>query len=406
MIAATDELRALVGAWAAPPRKRKPARGSKKANDSGDYASAQRLAKLAAGVAVDDALIEALGRASETYADDRDIRRAHVRALADADRIGEAIAEFEERLQHNADDADDLVDVASLYERASRIDLAIDRLRRAVDIFVAAQDIDRAIPAARRLIALEPRSLESATDLVALLRRRDPALLVEGVEHLADVYRERGKLGQEAAACRELIELRPKRRDVRERLVALYVQILEIDPSDETAWEGLSVADAAAAARLRERLLPEQEIAPAEPAHATAAHSHQGYAMRKARELIDAGDLAGATLCLERVVRTDPQPQHRLLLARCYRGIKRDDLAAEQALRAIAQSQASHEEDAVDEALVWLCEALPSSRGPLADALFLNHRPESADNLYEELRSLWDEADEEARRLEESEGSA
>ena len=406
MIVSTDELRALVGAWAAPPRKRKPSRGSKKGNDAGDHASAQRLAKLAAGVPVDDALIEALGRASETYADDRDIRRAHVRALADAGRIGEAIAEFEERLQHNADDADDLVDVASLYERAGRVDLAIDRLRRAVDLFVAAQDIDRAIPAARRLIALEPRSLESATDLVALLRRRDPALLVEGVEHLADVYRERGKLGQEAAACRELIELRPKRHDVRERLVALYVQILEIDPSDETAWEGLSVADAAAAERLRERLLPEQEIAPAEPAHATAAHSHQGYAMRKARELIDAGDLAGATLCLERVVRTDPQPQHRLLLARCYRGIKREDLAAEQALRAIAQAQASHEEDAADQALAWLCEALPASRGPLADALFLNHRPESADSLYEELRSVWDEADEEARRLEESEGSA
>src|SRR5215472_10518869 len=133
MIASTDELRALVGAWAAPPRKKKAARGSKKTNGADDHASAQRLAELSAGVKVDDTLIEALGRASQTYADDRDIRRAHVRVLADAGRIGEAIAEFEERLQHNADDAGDLVDVASLYERANRIDLAIDRLRRAVD---------------------------------------------------------------------------------------------------------------------------------------------------------------------------------------------------------------------------------------------------------------------------------
>ncbi|HZW73605.1 MAG TPA: hypothetical protein VFF43_08645, partial [Caldimonas sp.] len=113
------------------------------------------------------------------------------------------------------------------------------------------------------------------------------------MEHLADVYRERGKLGQEAAARRELIELHPTRDDVRERLVALYVQILEIDPSDETAWNGLSFADAAEADRLRARLLPDQEIAAVEQP-AAATHSHKDYAMRKAHELIDAGDLAGA----------------------------------------------------------------------------------------------------------------
>lgn len=390
-----DELGALVTAWAPAPKKRAKPAGKAKSN-AARHESARRLAELAGGADPSGALVDALDAASQAFPDDAAIRRALCRALADAGRIGEAIAEYEERLQTHADEVDDLIDVSSLYERTARADLAVDRLRRAVDQLVAAGDLAKAIPAAKRLIDLEPMSLETATDLVSLLRAHDPALLADGIEHLADVYRTRGKLGQEAAACCELLSLAPDRSDVKERLASIYTRILDVDPDDGDAWFGLAAVDAPLAEQLRVIL------APAEPAEArpeqniTPIEQHQTYAMRKAHELIDAGDMAGASLCLERVVRTNPLPRHRLLLGQCYRECHKDEQAAEQGLRALAAAHANQDDDTAERALRWVTEPMPDARGPLADTLFLNHRPVSADALYEELRSLWDEAAEAA----------
>lgn len=388
-----DEVGALVSEWRPAPKKRgRPVSKTKAKPSAARHDSARRLAELAASAAADDALVDALEAASLAFPDDAAIRRAHCRALAEAGRIGEAIAEFEERLQAHPEEAGDLIDVSALYERTGRQDLAVDRLRRAVDRFVADGDLARAIPAAKRLIELEPLSLETATDLVSILRAHDPALLVEGIEHLADVYRTRGKLGQEAAACCELLSLSPDRRDVKDRLASIYTRILDVDPDDGDAWVGLAAVDAPLAEQLRVILAPQEAPGTRTDHNITPIEQHQTYAMRKAHELIEAGDLAGASLCLERVIRTNPSPSNRLLLARCYRECHKDDLAAEQALRALAAAQAAQDYDEAEEALCWACEALPAAKGPLADAIFLNHRPESADALYEELRSLWDDA--------------
>ena len=386
-----SDLQTVVAAWRPAPKKRGKAPAKSKATTS-RLESARKLAELSAAATPDDQLIDALEAASEAFPDEKDIRRAHCRALADAGRIGEAIAEFEERLQSHPDEAEDLIDVSALYERTQRGDLAVDRLRRAVDQLVAAGDLARAIPAAKRLIGLEPSSLETATDLVTLLRAHDPKLLVEGIEHLADLYRTRGKLGQEAAACCELLSLAPDRADVRDRLASIYTRILDVDPDDGDAWVGLAAIDEPLAEQLRVILAPAEAAATRTEQNITPIEQHQTYAMRKARELMDAGDMAGAALCLERVVRTNPQPGHRLLLGRCYRECHKEEAAAEQGLRALADAQAAGHDDLADEALAWVCEPIQSAKGPLTDALFLNHRPGSADVLYEELRSLWDEA--------------
>ena len=384
------DLKTVVAAWRPAPKKRGKATAKAKSTAS-RLESALRLAELSAGAQPSDELIDALEAAAEAYPDEKDIRRAHGRVLCEAGRVSEAIAELEERLQAHPEDTDDLIDVSELYERTQRPDLAFDRLRRAVDQLVASGDLARAIPAAKRLIELEPLSLETAADLVSLLRAHDPKLLVEGIEHLADIYRTRGKLGQEAAACCELLSLAPERRDIKDRLASIYTRILDVDPDDGDAWVGLAAIDEPLAEQLRVIL------APAEPADArpepniTPIEQHQTYAMRKARELIEAGDMAGAALCLERVLRTNPSPRNRLLLGKCYRESHRDENAAEQGLRALADAQVAGDFDLAEEALQWVCDALPALKGPLADAVFLNHRPESADALYEELRSLWDE---------------
>jgi tetratricopeptide (TPR) repeat protein len=384
------DLQTVVAAWKPAPKKRGKATAKSKSTAS-RLESARKLAQLSIDAQPSDELIDALEAAAEAYPDEKEIRRAHGRALCEAGRIGEAIAELEERLQAHPEDTDDLIDVSELYERTKRPDLAVDRLRRAVDQLVAAGDLARAIPAAKRLIDLEPLSLETASDLVSLLRAHDPKLLVEGIEHLADIYRTRGKLGQEAAACCELLSLAPDRGDVKDRLASIYTRILDVDPDDGDAWVGLAAIDEPLAEQLRVIL------APAEPAdgrpdqNITPIEQHQTYAMRKARELIDAGDMAGAALCLERVVRTNPSPGNRLLLGRCYRDCHKDEAAVEQGLRALADAHVAGDFDLADQALQWVCDAVPGVKGPLADAVFLNHRPVSADALYEELRSLWDE---------------
>ena len=393
----SDELRALIDEWRGPARKRRLF-SSKSKNTAVRLNAARRLAELASDAVADDALVDALERAAAECGDDRTIRRAYSRALSACGRIGEAIGELEERLEAQADDAQDLVDVSALYERAGRHDLAVDRLRRAVDIHIATDDLDAAVGAARRMIALEPSSLETASDVVAILRSRDPAVLAEGIEHLADVYRERGKLGQEAGACSELLALRPERQDVRDRLSSIYTRILEVDPDDQDAWIGLAAIDEPLAGQLRVLLDPEPHAAQSSGAGVvTSIEIHKVYAIRKAQELMDAGDVIGASLCLERAVQTNPDPRVRLKLARCYEALHRETDAGLEGLRALAIAHAVGDHDAADESLEWLAGLCPAAQDPLADAVFLNHRPESADVLYEELLELWDRAPKNAR---------
>ncbi len=398
MTAAQAELSELVARWR--PAARNGTFFKKKAKKRpDDLAGAQRLATLASEAnASSEDVIEALEHACRAFDQDRSIRIAYAQALADGGRIGDAIAEFEERLQSSPDDASSLLDVASLYERAGRNDLAVDRLRRAVDALVASGDVDGAIGAARRLIALEPGSLEDAADLVALLRTGDAPLLAEGLEHLADVYRERGKLGQEASACAELFSLRPERVDIRSRLSSIYTRILEVDPDDPDAWIGLAAVDENLADQLRVLLESEQTMGVAQTPAPTAADAAGGngqrvdYALRKARELMAEGDIAGASLCLERAVKTSDNAEHRLELARCYLLLHRDDEARSQGLRALADAHVGHHESLVEAILTWSADGMPFAKDALEEALFLNHRPESADTLYEELAAICEAA--------------
>jgi tetratricopeptide (TPR) repeat protein len=390
-----DELRSLVELFNAPKRK-KGLFSRKNAGASARLTSAKRLAHFAATGNPEAAALDALDAAVKEFPDESEVRLAFAGSLAAAGRHGDAIAEFEEHLRAHPEDSAALSAVARLYEQTGREDSAVERLHRAVDAYVKSGDLDAAVGAARRLISLEPTSLARASELVSMLKEREPALLVDALEHLANVYRDREKLGQEADACSDLIALAPERHDVRSRLAAIYARIVEVDPEDDDAWTGLANADPDLSQRLRDRLRPADRARGGEPQEAATSASpelHVAYAARKARELMDAGDVAGASLCLERALKGVSDPGTQLVLAQCYQALHRGPEAVRAALRSVASACADGDDLAADAALGWLASIRPGAEGPLSDAVFLNHRPESADTLYEELLQSWDEVE-------------
>jgi tetratricopeptide (TPR) repeat protein len=350
-----------------------------------------RLAALSEGAQPTDDLLSALGNASAEYADEPEVRLAHARSLAAAGREPDAIAEFEEGLRLAPGDAPSLSAVAELFHRSGRLDLAVERLTRAVDIYVAAGALTQAVEAAKRLISLEPESLDHAKGLVALLRAQDPALLIEALEHLANVYRERGKLGQEADACRELLTIDPDRAAVKRRLADIYVRILEVDPEDADTWFGLATIDEEAAQRLSVNIGRNDYQTPI-ALDDSAQSTHDSYVLRKAQELIDAGDLSGASLCLERAVMTNDKSSIHLRLARCYHSLHRDGDAVRAGIGALTAAHRDGDEQAIEAVLTWLAALWPQAQAEYFALAVLNERPEAADNLSDELFQRWNDA--------------
>lgn len=388
-----SELQEAIAGLRKPKRKGGLFRnGKKSAAGNARLELAHRFASLAVASASEADVVETLGKIVEEFPADRLIGLSYARTLAEAGRLADAIAEYEERLQTTADDAVDLYEVALLHERSGRSDLAIDRLRRAVDSCVASGDLDAAVVAARRLIELEPESLERASDLVSILRAREPAMLADALEHLADVYQERGKIGQEGDACREVLTLQPDREDIKQRLLGIYTRILEVDPDDSDAWLGLACVDATLADQLRVILARQEESSLEAPAPRASKEPHQAYASRKAQELIDEGDMLGASLCLERATVADTNPRTHLKLAQCYQALHREDEAIRAALKALSFASFSEDIAASDAVLDWILAIRSDAAETATEVVLLNQRPESADILYEALLHRWDEA--------------
>jgi tetratricopeptide (TPR) repeat protein len=352
---------------------------------------AVRLAELAAQAQPSDDLCDALANAAAEYPDEAAVRAAHGQSLRAAGREPEAIAELEESLRIRPDDAPTLSAAADLLRGNGRIDLAVERLTRAVDIYVAAGDIEPAVDAAKRLIALEPQSLEHAQGLVGLLRAQEPSLLIAALDHLANVYQERGKLGQEADVCRELLTLAPERAEFKRRLADIYIRILEVDPEDADTWFGLATIDEEAATRLAVDI-GRNDYQPPLNVDAVGDGKHDSYVLRKAQELIDAGDLVGASLCLERAVSTCDQWRVHLRLARCYQSLHRDSEAVKAGIGALAAAHQEAASEPVEAVLAWLGSLWPEAQMEYFALAVLNERPISADNLSDELLERWNEA--------------
>ena len=187
----------------------------------------------------------------------RELRRALAEALAACRQLGEAISEYEEYLKSGPPDAGALGCLADLYVAAGKPNLAVERLRRAIDRSISNNDVMTAAAAAGRVAALLPDSIEAAAQHVILLRTANDARLPGALDHLAQLYRAEEKLAHEAVTLREMLALSPGDDAIRQRLVNLYTRILEMDPHDEEAWRGLRTVDAAFCEQLTVLLMDE-----------------------------------------------------------------------------------------------------------------------------------------------------
>jgi len=190
-----------------------------------------------------DALAAPGQRSDAASHQQRELRGMLAAMLARAHRVGDAIGEYEELLKLGTPDSQSLQALAQLYVAAGKTNLATDRLRRAIDRSIAEGDIVEASRAAGRIAELMPDSLEAATQHAALLRNIGDDGLVAVLDRLVLMYRALEKLSLEVSACREILQLTPARDDMKDRLVSLYTRILEMDPHDDEAWQGLRVVD-------------------------------------------------------------------------------------------------------------------------------------------------------------------
>jgi tetratricopeptide (TPR) repeat protein len=192
---------------------------------------------------LNDALASGGQHTDATSHQQRELRRLLAGLLARERRIGDAIGEYEELLKNGTPDAQSLLALAQLYVGVGKTNLAIDRLRRAVDRSIAEGEIADAARAAGRVAELMPDSIEAATQHASLLRNIGDEGLVAVLERLAVMHRAAEKLSAEVAVCREILTLAPARDDIKKRLASLYTRILEMDPHDDDAWQGLRVLD-------------------------------------------------------------------------------------------------------------------------------------------------------------------
>lgn len=173
----------------------------------------------------------------------RELRRIFAQMLAASGSSSEAIAEYEECLKSGTPDAPSLCALADLYAAAGKVTLALDRLHRAVERSIAEGDIASAADAAGRIVDLTPDSLEAAVQHATLLRNIGDDRLLAALDRLAALYRTAEKLSAEVGVCREILALAPSRSDIKARLTSLYTRILEMDPHDDDAWQGLRTVD-------------------------------------------------------------------------------------------------------------------------------------------------------------------
>lgn len=173
----------------------------------------------------------------------RELRRLLAETLKATRKTSAAISEYEEYIKLGTPDAASLRALADLYVAAGKPKIAIERLRRAIDRSIGEGDVAGASDAAALVAELLPESLEAAVQHAALLRNINAPRLIEALDRLAALYQQNEKLSQEVGVCREILALDSARQDVRRRLTSLYTQILEMDPHDDEAWQGLRVVD-------------------------------------------------------------------------------------------------------------------------------------------------------------------
>ncbi len=295
-----------------------------------------------AGAPTEDAL-DQLGYLAQDFPDELTIRRANADALRQSGYAADAIDEYRYCAGTTPDDADVNQYIADLYVGIGRPDDAAGYLVRALRLYGKRGEFSKLAEHAESLIELSPASLGDLIDLLS------PAPGASLVGHL-------NLLDELAHRVLHAGILDPAQRaKAREQLQALYERLVLADRGNEGAARGLEMlkSDEAAVDRRRPdagratapqaqaappmaqptpvvtppiaEKVPEPVVAaaiqapapievvkkPAEPVPAppprrlpAASNALAAFTRRKAKELFDAGDLAGAVMSYERLLRS------------------------------------------------------------------------------------------------------
>ena len=246
---------------AGKPARRGMLGGMKKASRPAHYRDvAIRFSELAAASPA-PADLDLLERLAAEFPDDVPIHRSFAAVLCGLGRRAEGVAEYEEIVRADSADGQTLAALAAEYASLGKRDEAVDRYRRALDHLLHEHETDRACAVARSIAALSPSSLDDAHRVVELARGGDPSALPDALERYAVLSHAQGKMSQEVAAWKELLALSPDRAEVRRELASAYTRILDSDPADDDAWQGLDDVDPGLAAELRVLLMAGDERA-------------------------------------------------------------------------------------------------------------------------------------------------
>ncbi|MDQ2816911.1 MAG: hypothetical protein M3T49_01700 [Candidatus Eremiobacteraeota bacterium] len=364
--------------------------------------------------------VELLEQLCAEHPDDGPLRRILGESLDRAGRHAEAVNEFQECLRLMPTDGPLLERAAASFVSLGRPDLALDRLRRALESHLEQRNVESAIRACQRINDIVPDSLEDALHLSELVRGRSADALLGVLKRLATIYHERLKLDQEVGVRREIASLDYGDEINNAALAAVLTRILDVDPLDRQAWERIEAADPALAGQLHVLLcevddVESQAAAPTQrPAAAPAIEAIQGeaavcqtpgeagapqpaaphtgppssassadsYVRTKAYELLASGDLLNASLCFERLRGRGAACDDLRALARCYAGIGRADDALRVCIAAAGAAEAAGDTDAASAVFRWL-DALVAPRSALD---CLRELGDSSDDVYMNLR--------------------
>jgi len=336
------------------------------------------------GRPTEDAL-DQLGYLAQDFPDELTIRRANADALRQSGYAADAIDEYRYCASANPDDALINQNISDLYVGIGRPDEATGYLMRALQLYAKQGEFAQLAAHAEALVELRPASIG---DIIDLLASAPGESLVGHLKMLDDFTHRVTHAGILDAA---------QKAKAREQLQALYGRLVLADPADEGAARGLqslnsdaspverrkaprekatpSVLDStvpeimpdrieavsivlpAAAEVLPEAVfsaddepifedmqLPEEsptelhaEPAPAPPPQRSPAapNALAAYTRRKAKELFDAGDLLGAAMAYERLLRSGPDIDSLEGVLTCYERLARTQDAARVAVELV-----------------------------------------------------------------------
>jgi tetratricopeptide (TPR) repeat protein len=307
-----------------------------------------KFAAIAQAGAPTEEALDQLGYLAQDFPDELTIRRANADALRQSGYAADAIDEYRYCAGTTPDDADVNQYIADLYVGIGRPDDAAGYLVRALRLYGKSGEFAKLAEHAESLIELSPASLGDLIDLLS------PAPGASLVGHL-------NLLDELAHRVMHAGILDPAQRaKAREQLQALYERLVLADRGNEGAARGLELlkSDEAAVDRRRpdagrapapqaapppapvepRRQEPAPVVIPpiaarapepvvaatieapaeiealkktAEPVSAppprrlpAASNALAAFTRRKAKELFDAGDLAGAVMSYERLLRS------------------------------------------------------------------------------------------------------